>query len=57
MLTAIAEANMRPLGSRGTLARAQTKRLLNSERKKEDIPWNLPILRTPLRNWNALAPA
>ncbi len=36
--------------SRGTLA-GRTKRLLNSIKKKEDIPWNLLALRTPLRNW------
>ena len=43
--------------SRGTLA-GRTKRLLNSiNKKKEDIPWNLLALRTPLRNWKEPAPA
>ena len=34
-----------------------TKRLLNLFRKKEDIPWNLLALRTPLRNWKEPVPA
>ncbi len=47
-----------PEGKQKHAAQAgRTKRLLNSFRKKEDIPWNLLALRTPLRNWKEPAPA
>src|SRR5258708_27357940 len=46
------EGKQRPAGRAG-----RTKHLLNSIKKKEDIPWNLLALRTPLRNWKEPAPA
>ena len=47
-----------PEGKQKHAAQAgRTKRLLNSFRKKEDIPWNLLALRTPLRNWKEPVPA
>ena len=60
MLTETAEAQVvLPEGKQKHAGRAgRTKRLLNSiNKKKEDIPWNLLALRTPLRNWSRPAPA